>query len=40
MIVSSDFLSLLVSIALTITILAPIVLIILWIKDGIKGQLW
>ena len=40
MIVSSGFLSVMVSIALTVTIIAPVVLIILWIKDCIKGQLW
>ena len=40
MIVSSGFLSVMVTIALTVTIIAPIVLIILWIKDWKKGQLW
>ncbi len=40
MIVSSGFLSIMVMMALTVTIIAPIVLIILWIKDWIKGQLW
>ena len=40
MIVSSGFLGGMVSIALAITIIAPIVLIIFWIKDWIKGQLW
>jgi hypothetical protein len=40
MIVSSGFLSTMVTIALSVTIIAPIVLIILWIKDWKKGQLW
>jgi len=40
MMASSGFLSTLVSIALTFTIIAPVVLIILWIKDWIRGQLW
>ena len=40
MIVSSGFLNVMVTIALTVTIIAPIVLIILWIKDWKKGQLW
>jgi hypothetical protein len=40
MIVSSAFLSIMVSVALALTIIAPIVLIILWIKDWNKNQLW
>ncbi len=40
MIVSSGFLGFMVSIALAVTVIAPVVLIILWIKDWIKGQLW
>ena len=40
MIVSSEFLSVMVTIALAITITAPIILIILWLKDWKKGQLW
>jgi hypothetical protein len=40
MIVSSGFLGIMVSIALAVTIIAPIILIILWIKDWKEGQLW
>lgn len=40
MIVSSGFLGTMVSIALVVTIIAPLVLLILWIKDWMKGQLW
>jgi uncharacterized protein (DUF2062 family) len=40
MIVSSGFLSVMVSIALAVTIIAPILLIVLWISDWKKGQLW
>lgn len=40
MIVSSGFLSVMVGIALSVTIAAPIILIVLWIKDWKKGQLW
>ena len=40
MIVSSGFLSVMVGVALTVTIIAPVILIFLWIKDSIKGQLW
>ncbi|MEJ2143350.1 MAG: hypothetical protein P8Y24_13565 [Gammaproteobacteria bacterium] len=40
MIASSGFISVMVSIALMVTIIAPIVLIILWLKDWKKGQLW
>ena len=40
MIVSSTFLSVLVGIALTVTIAAPVILMVLWIKDWKKGQLW
>lgn len=40
MIVSSGFLAIMISIALAVTIIAPIVLIILWIKDWKEGQLW
>jgi hypothetical protein len=40
MIVSSGFLSAMVSFALTVTIAALVILIVLWIKDWKKGQLW
>ena len=40
MIASSEFLGIMVSIALVITVIAPVVLIILWIKDWLKGLLW
>ena len=40
MIVSSGFLSVMVMLALLITVVAPIVLIILWFMDWKKGQLW
>lgn len=40
MIASSGFLAVMVSIALAVTIAAPILLIVLWIKDWNKGQLW
>lgn len=40
MIVSAGFLSVVVTLALLVTIAAPIVLIVLWIKDWRKGQLW
>lgn len=40
MMVSSGFLSAMVTLALAVTIIAPIVLLILWIKEWVKGQLW
>jgi uncharacterized protein (DUF2062 family) len=40
MIVSSGFLSVMVMLALLITMAAPIVLIIIWFMDWKKGQLW
>lgn len=40
MIVSSLFLKIIVIIGLLITIAAPVLLIIMWIKDWKKGQLW
>lgn len=40
MIVSSGFLAVMISIALVVTIIAPIILIILWFKDWKEGQLW
>jgi hypothetical protein len=40
MIVSAGFLKIMVGIALVVTIAAPVILIILWIRDWKKGQLW
>lgn len=40
MIVSSGFLATMVIVGLAVTITAPVMLIILWIKDWKKGQLW
>lgn len=40
MIASAVFLKVMVGIALVITIAAPVILIILWIRDWKKGQLW
>jgi hypothetical protein len=40
MIVSSLFLKIIVIIGLLITIAAPVLLIVMWIKDWKKGQLW
>lgn len=40
MMISVNALTLLVMIALAITVLAPVVLIILWVKDRLKEQLW
>jgi hypothetical protein len=40
MIVSSLFLKIIVMIGLLITIAAPVLLIVMWIKDWKKGQLW
>ena len=40
MTISVTALGVLVSTATLITVLAPIVLMIFWIKDWLKGQLW
>jgi|GEM_PF-1130154 len=40
MIASSLFLKIIVTLGLVITIAAPVLLIIMWIKDWKKGQLW
>ncbi|MGW8309977.1 MAG: hypothetical protein ACWGNB_02830 [Thiogranum sp.] len=40
MTISVDALALLVSAATLVTVLAPLVLIILWLSDWIKGRLW
>lgn len=40
MIVSSGFLGVMVSFALIVTVVAPILLIVVWIKEWKKGQLW
>jgi len=40
MIVSTGFLAVLVSVALVVTAIAPVVLVYLWIKDIRRGELW
>lgn len=40
MIVSSGFLAVVVTTGLVVTIMAPVLLLVLWIKDWKKGQLW
>lgn len=40
MTITVGFLSTMVTIALAVTILAPVVLLWLWIKDMRRGQLW
>ncbi len=40
MIISSAALAILVTTALIITVLAPIILLVLFIKDRKQGQLW
>lgn len=40
MIVSSGLLSAIVMFALLVTAAAPVVLLVLWIMDWKKGQLW
>jgi hypothetical protein len=40
MTISAGALALVVSVALALTIVAPIVLVVLWIKDARKGELW
>lgn len=40
MIISSGFLSVMVIVGLVVTIVAPVMLIVLWINDWKKGQLW
>lgn len=40
MMVSVGFLAVLVGIALTVTLLAPAVLVILWWRDWRMGRLW
>lgn len=40
MIISAGFLTAIVSMALLVTIISPIVLIYLWVHDWKKGQLW
>lgn len=40
MMISSGTLAVIVSCALVVTLLAPLVLLGLWIKDWRKGQLW
>ena len=40
MTISAGMLAFVVSGALVVTIVAPIVLVVLWIKDVRKGELW
>lgn len=40
MTISADILAMVISIALLITIIAPVVLMIIWIKDWRNGRLW
>ncbi|MFZ5621431.1 MAG: hypothetical protein ACOY5W_10445 [Pseudomonadota bacterium] len=40
MTVSVGFLEVMVGIALAVTLLAPAVLVILWLRDWRKGRLW
>jgi hypothetical protein len=40
MIASVDFLTVLVGVATVVATLAPIVLLVLWVRDAKKGQLW
>jgi len=40
MTISAGMLAFVVSVALVVTIVAPIVLVVLWIKDVRKGELW
>ena len=40
MTISADFLTAIVSIALLITIIAPVALLVIWIKDWRGGKLW
>lgn len=40
MLVSADFLTVLVSVALGLSSLTPLVLIVFFIRDWIKGKIW
>jgi len=40
MIATSGFLQFMVMSALSLTVLTPVVLLILWIKDWIRKELW
>ena len=40
MMISADALSLIVSAALAVTMVAPVVLVGIWINDWRKGRLW
>ncbi|MGD8741971.1 MAG: hypothetical protein PVH46_00980 [Granulosicoccaceae bacterium] len=40
MTISADLLATIVSVALLITIIAPVTLVLLWIKDWKNGKLW
>lgn len=40
MTISADMLQVIVSVALLITIIAPVALLLFWIKDWRNGKLW
>lgn len=40
MIISVEALSWLISIATLVSAITPVVLIVLWLKDWVKGKLW
>jgi hypothetical protein len=40
MIASVQLLSILILAAITIAAVSPVVLLVLWVKDWIKGQIW
>ena len=40
MMISVSLLTLMVSIALVATMLTPVVLLVLWLRDWKRGQLW
>lgn len=40
MTVSAGFLAVMVSIALGVTVVAPVVLLVLWLRDWRAGRLW
>ena len=40
MIVSAGFLGVMITLALVVTMIAPVILIVLWIKDWKEGKLW
>ncbi len=40
MIASVEFLTVMVGVALAVTAVAPLVLVVLWLKDWNRGHLW